>query len=255
MKKFLSITLLFMIMIINLSIFHTTEVFAAANDEQNNLTSVNKSRHNGRVIILDDENYLNFDEKDSLINLMRESADKHRYDIAIQITRGIEKSDLEQKAQETLEKYRIGPRNSNGGLVLILDMTDRNWAVVTQGPARRALTRSRMYEIEKVASYHLEHGDLYKGIVIFDREVEKCFTKKETMFLIRAIKELPALTFASFAFVIFLTYFIPKKLTMQLKDNAGDDYAEKYIKETGVRVKRTKDIFRGKTIESAAKYR
>ncbi len=118
---------------------------------------------NGSKLLVDNAGLLSQEEYDKLLAQLTEISERQGIDVAVVTTNSTGGKDIETYADDFFDEYGYGQGKDHDGVMLVLDMGEREYAVTTAGYAITAFTDYGMevmdgYFVPKIAA-----GNYYDG--------------------------------------------------------------------------------------------
>ena len=122
--------------------------------------------------LADQAGLLDTDQKESLCNTLDEISEREQVDVIIVTTNSLEGKTAQAYADDYFIDHGYGQGEDGDGILFLVDMGDRNWAIATHGYAIEAFTDAgQEYIMEQVKPY-LSDGDYNEAFQMFAMECD-----------------------------------------------------------------------------------
>ena len=127
----------------------------------------------GTVSRLDDQaGLLDAEQKESLSSTLDEISEREQVDVVIVTVNSLEGKTAQVYAEDYFIDHGYGQGEDGDGILFLVDMGDRNWAIATHGYAIEAFTDAgQEYIMEQVKPY-LSDGDYNEAFQMFAMECD-----------------------------------------------------------------------------------
>lgn len=130
--------------------------------------STNKISTNEKLPrLVDRDNLLSDIEETDLIKRLNEVSEAHKCDIVIVTVDSIGNSTATDYADDFFDYNGYGFGDSHDGILLLISLEERDWAISTTGKAIQVFTDSGLSYIEAKFKPHLSNGNYAKSFNIF----------------------------------------------------------------------------------------
>lgn len=133
--------------------------------------SVSAQSANARID--DRADLLTADQRSALFVKADEVADEYQTDICILTVHSIGSKSSQQYADDYFDAYNLGYGDDRSGILLLISMEDRDWAVTTNGQASRIISYSDIGNIMDASLPNLSGGNYYEAFSTYLSEVEQ----------------------------------------------------------------------------------
>lgn len=117
--------------------------------------------------LVDDAELLSREDRYSLVSKLDELSDKWELDIVVVTNNSLDGKSVEQYADDFFDYNGYGYGENDDGILLLLSMDTREWAMSTYGLGITIFTDSRQQEISDGFLSYLSDGDYYGGFMRF----------------------------------------------------------------------------------------
>ena len=212
--------------------------------------------------VVDTAGLLTDAEEEALRNRIAEVIRRYECDIVILTVDSTDGASVRAFADDYFDYNGYGIGNDADGILLLISMEERDWYISTSGSAIRVLTDYGIAYIGEQITDGLGSGD-YKGA--FDQFVSLCdaFLKQadtgNPYDVGNAFKEPRTLSdyifylFISVAIGAVIAFIITSSMKRKLKTILPQHSAHAYIREDGVRLTNSKDLYLYRTVSRTAK--
>ena len=210
-------------------------------------------------LVFDDAELLTETEEITLDAKYDEISNRHQMEVVAAVFETIGDSTPMEYADDFYDYNGYGYGANNDGLVLIVVMDTSDWYISTCGKAITAFTDAGIDYIGEQIVPYLSDGDVCGA---FDKFAELCddfMTQYETgdPYDTHNLPKGPFLTFKtvliSLAAGIIIVIFYTRKLIKQLNTVQKKNEATNYVKEGGINVTTSNDLFLYRTVNRTAK--
>lgn len=132
------------------------------------------------ALVVDEAGLLTREELDSLEDEARALSDAHQMDIVIVTQRSIGGRAALDYAADYYDYNGYGQGTRGDGVLLLLSMEERDWAIVTTGRGIGAFTDYAQAQIMDDVVPFFSAGDYARGFQRFLRDADICLTQAET---------------------------------------------------------------------------
>lgn len=112
-------------------------------------------------------------DKKKLDEFLNDISTQQECDVSIAVIYGFEGHDLLDYANDFYDQYGYGYGDNDDGILLMIDMASRQWAVSTYGFGIHAFTDEGIDYIMSKVSQHLSQGDYKEAFYQFGRSCEE----------------------------------------------------------------------------------
>ncbi|NLJ40608.1 MAG: hypothetical protein GX352_03210 [Clostridiales bacterium] len=206
-------------------------------------------------LVYDDIGLLTGDERSNLNELAQSIADRHQFEVSIVILNDVDGNDPYEYAKLIYEEYNYGYGDNKSGLMLLLGMEDRDFALIAHGFGNTAFTdhgkdvlldRHVLPLLKKDKYYeafnaYLNESDEYLRMAKegkpFDIDTDKGYTDEE------AKKQLWTKLGITFLVPLIIAGLITFAFYKQMKTAVPQRAADSYIPQGGFTLIRKSDTF------------
>ena len=123
--------------------------------------------NNASGLVVDEAGLLSEEEKAELSQLAREITDRQGCDVAIVTVNGLGYKSAEAFADDYYDENGFGSGTERSGILFLISMEDRDFAMSTRGEGIDAFSDNGMYYIFDKLRYDLSNGNYYDAFRIF----------------------------------------------------------------------------------------
>ena len=121
--------------------------------------------------LVDDANLLSSNEETELLDKLDEISERQQCDVVVVTTNGTGGRSIQEFADDYYDYNGYGMSDEDSGILLAVDMDNREWAFSTYGYGITAFTDAGMEYMEKAFVHYLSDGDFYGG---FNKFADLC---------------------------------------------------------------------------------
>lgn len=210
-------------------------------------------------LVFDDADLLTDSEEVELDAKYDEISNRHQMEVVAAVFETIGDYTPMEYADDFYDYNGYGYGDNNDGLVLIVVMDTSDWYISTCGKAITAFTDAGIDYIGEQIVPYLSDGDYYAAFDKFADLCDEFMTQYETgdPYDTHNLPKGPFLTFKtvliSLVAGIIVAIFYTRKLVKQLGTVQKKNEATNYVKEGGISVTTSSDLFLYKTVNRTAK--
>ncbi len=200
--------------------------------------------------VVDSQNKLSQSEIDDLNNMILEFKEKYRSDIYIIIRDRLYPGKSSRLTAEAIyDDNDFGHGEDKSGVLLMLSMEDRDYAIVTTGKAITALTDYGLGKIEDEFLPYLKKDKYYEGFAEFidlNTEFFKEYRRGKPFDVNHKYRSSKSRMKAEIAIVVIslvIGIFIPFTFTFAMKTAKREKFAMEYVKEGSFNLNTKKDRY------------
>ena len=132
----------------------------------------------GTVSRLDDQaGLLDAEQKESLSSTLDEISEREQVDVVIVTVNSLEGKTAQAYAEDYFIDRGYGQGENGDGILFLLDMGDRNWAIATHGYAIEVFTDAGQSYIMDLVKPYLSDGDYNEAFHKFATECDDFITQ------------------------------------------------------------------------------
>ena len=133
----------------------------------------------GTPKIVDNADLLSASEQATLETMALHLANEYRIDVVILTVDTTYGENITDYADDYFDNNGYGIDYDHSGVLLVISMDDREWAISTCGDAINALTDYGQEQIMDSVTQHLGNGDYYEGFELYLELLDEYFTAYE----------------------------------------------------------------------------
>ena len=199
--------------------------------------------------LADQAGLLDTDQKESLCNTLDEISERDQVDVVVVTVNSLEGKTAQAYAEDYFIDHGYGQGEDGDGILFLVDMGDRNWAIATHGYAIEAFTDAgQEYIMEQVKPY-LSDGDYNEAFQMFAMECDD--------FIMQADEAEPydvgANLLIALAVGLVAGVLITGNMRRKLKTVRKQDRAASYVRQGSMNVTRSNDFYIYSTVSKSAK--
>lgn len=193
--------------------------------------------------IVDDAGLLTQNEKSTLASYAQSLSDTYSMDVVILTVESLSFQEAEAYADDYFDYhgYGIGPKHS--GILLLVSIGDREWAISTCGAAISAVTDRGHRRLENAMLQDLSDGRYYAAFQNYLGELERQFQTYEN----GSSKAQPSLSLAKILICVGIAAAISGGtlwiMTAQMKTSKLKSQANAYVEKNSFHITSSRDIF------------
>lgn len=199
--------------------------------------------------VVDDAGILGASEADRLISKVNSISDEYKMDVVIVTVYSLDGKSSTAYADDYFDYNGYGQGDDRSGILLLISMEDRDWAISTRGEAIKVFNDDNLRALEDAMLPHLRNDDFNGGVFAFANECEsvlKDFAHKEKM---RAITRFPKALLIGLIF----GFLIATGLKSQLKSVRSKAEASDYVRNGSFNLTTQRDLFLYSDVKSRPK--
>ena len=206
--------------------------------------------------LVDDADLLSDAEESSLLAALDEISERQEQDIVVVTTESLDGKTATAYADDFFDYNGYGLGDTRDGILFLISMEDRDWAISTRGYAITAFTDyGQRYMMEEILPY-LSAGEYYDAFMTFANLADSLITEADNGTPLDDysdpddydgddVYQTPYVTYTIIALLIgFVLSFIPVSVMKhQLKSVRTQNNADQYAKAESLDVQEANDIF------------
>ncbi|MDO5410709.1 MAG: TPM domain-containing protein [Lachnospiraceae bacterium] len=198
--------------------------------------------------LIDEADILDASEEEKLLSDLNEISERQQCDVAVITINSLAGKTAAQYADDFYDENAYGMGAEDSGILLLIAMDDRQWAISTYGFGITAFTDAGLDYIEAEFKPYLSDGEYYKAFDTFaglcDRFVTQA-SEDEAYDGGNMPKEYPSLLWIPGAFLLgaVFAFIITASMKGQLKNVHRQAGAGNYVKDDSFHVSESRDLF------------
>lgn len=214
----------------------------------------------GIVSRLDDQaGLLDAEQQESLSSTLDEISERDQVDVVVVTVNSLEGKTAQAYAEDYFIDHGYGQGENGDGILFLLDMGDRNWAIATHGYAIEVFTDAgQSYIMDQVKPY-LSDGDYNEAFHKFATECDDFITQANEAEPYD-VENLPDEPFAvginlliALAVGLVAGLLVTGNMRRKLKTVRKQDRAASYVRQGSMNVTRSNDFYLYSTVSKSAK--
>ena len=209
--------------------------------------------------LADQAGLLDTDQKESLCNTLDEISERDQVDVVVVTVNSLEGKTAQAYAEDYFIDHGYGQGENGDGILFLLDMGDRNWAIATHGYAIEVFTDAgQSYIMDQVKPY-LSDGDYNEAFHKFATECDDFITQANEAEPYD-VENLPDEPFAvginlliALAVGLVAGLLVTGNMRRKLKTVRKQDRAASYVRQGSMNVTRSNDFYLYSTVSKSAK--
>ena len=214
----------------------------------------------GTVSRLDDQaGLLDAEQQESLSSTLDEISERDQVDVVVVTVNSLEGKTAQAYAEDYFIDRGYGQGENGDGILFLLDMGDRNWAIATHGYAIEVFTDAgQSYIMDQVKPY-LSDGDYNEAFHKFASECDDFITQANEAEPYD-VENLPKEPFdvgvnllIALAVGLVAGLLVTGNMRRKLKTVRKQDRAASYVRQGSMEVTRSNDFYLYSTVSKSAK--
>lgn len=213
---------------------------------------------NGLYRLVDEADPLTDSEEDTLNEMLDEISDRQQCDVVIVTENSLDGKNEAAYADDFFDYNGYGFGENNDGILLLVSMEERKWAISTTGYGIEAFTDTGQAYISDRFTPYLSDGDYEEAFICFAELCDDFLTQartEEPYDTDNLPKEAMPPVFIPLAILAgaVIAFIITAVMKAQLKSVRRQPEASSYVKKGSMRLTDSRDMFLYSTVTRTAK--
>lgn len=209
--------------------------------------------------LADQAGLLSEDEQDDLSSLLDDISERGEVDVVIVTTDSLGEKTAQEYADDYFTDHGYGQGRDRDGILFLLDMGDRNWAITTHGYAIEAFTDAgQSYIMDQVKPY-LSDGDYREAFQTFAQQCDAFIMQAETGEpydtdnLPKEPFDVGVNILIALGIGLVAGFLVTGNMRRKLKTVRKQDQAASYVRKGSMNVTKSNDLYLYRTVTRTAK--